>query len=112
MGEDKLEASLEVEAIDPESHRDTSSWERARTPNSSVAKFPDTLLYAVSLQDSGSAHAVFYEPPGDREDGLGWCDCDGFQYNDVCAHVLAVHREVRQAEDEEQGRLGDWEGGS
>jgi hypothetical protein len=108
VAEDKLEVRLEVEAVYPDENRETSSWDRARTPNSSVARFPDSCLYAVSLQDSGSAHAVFYQPPGERDNALVWCDCDGFQYNDVCAHVLAVHREVKQVEDEGQETLGDW----
>jgi len=99
---------LDTNLADPSNFRDTESWNRARTPNRSVARFPDSCLYAVSLQDSGSAHAVFYEPPGERDNALVWCDCDGFQYNDVCAHVLAVHREVKQVEDEGQEKLGDW----
>jgi hypothetical protein len=105
---------------------DSKSWNRARPTNTSVQAFPDDAThYAVGCRDTNTVHSVIYQRTGyvgeshtDDEktestpDALVWCDCQGFEYNDECAHVLAVHRQLHDDMADTQEELNHFSGGS
>lgn len=79
--------------LDFESVRDSESesWERSDPARALIGDL-NRYGWAVTLR-GGSVHHVALA----RERGawVGWCDCDGYYYNDEgvpCAHLCAVRR--------------------
>ncbi|PSQ06137.1 hypothetical protein BRC97_07095 [Halobacteriales archaeon QS_6_71_20] len=80
------------DVLDFEAARDDggTSWERADGLAALIER-ASTFGWRVSLPDGGDAHSVALAD----ESGafVGWCDCEGFHWNDgPCAHLCALRK--------------------
>ena len=88
--------------------RATSSWQRGTPLDADIEEHDDTMGCATVeiTRDDGGEHAVQLFESGETQ--FGRCDCRGFEYNDYCAHLVALHRSRRDG-DEAQVGLGEVE---
>jgi hypothetical protein len=98
-----------IEHLDWDEIRATSSWQRGTPVDAEIEEHEDGEGWngraTVEItRDDGAEHEVKLVSTTDSH--YGKCDCEGFEYNDYCAHLVAVYRK-RQRDDENQATLGE-----
>ena len=71
--------------------KDTESWQRAgeQRRDADIKRLSEDDLFRVELPDGEKAHLVLLVKNTDG-DHVGACSCDGYVYNQYCAHLLVL----------------------
>jgi len=76
--------------FDPEAvPRDSTRWQRA-APDSANLMRVGWDEWVVHLPDGDGAHVVQLHVEGDRHAGA--CDCEGFAWDGICAHLVTLRK--------------------
>ena len=86
-----MSTEVPTSTLDFESARDDAGdpWTRA-DPSAALIERKSLFGWFVTLPDGDDAHTVTLARDGD--DYRGWCDCDGYQYHGVCAHLCTLRK--------------------
>jgi hypothetical protein len=97
-----------IEHLDWDEIRTTSSWQRGTPVDAEIEEHDSHggLATVRITRDDGDEHRLKLVETSDSH--YGKCDCEGFEYNDYCAHLVAVYR-ARRKDDEDQGTLQEVE---
>jgi hypothetical protein len=86
-----------AQAVDFDAAREegSESWERATGDVADMDAHDEPGWWTVELPDGDDEHETFLA--ADREDSdlsdcWGWCECQGFAFNDLCAHIAQVRK--------------------
>jgi hypothetical protein len=81
--------------------RDSTRWERA-DPRAAKLMRVSWDEWIVYLPNGETPHLVQLREEGDRYSGT--CDCQGFEYNGVCAHLCTVAKAATVDHPDASGR--------
>jgi hypothetical protein len=81
--------------------RDSTRWQRA-DPRAAVLARAGWDEWVVYLPDGDTSHVVQLHEEGDAY--AGTCDCQGFEYDGVCAHLCTVAKAATVDHPDASGR--------
>jgi len=101
-GEPSVLDERTFEHLDWSEIRKTSSWQRGTPLDADIDEHEDGCATVQITRDGGDKHRLKLISTDDSH--YGKCDCEGFEYNNYCAHLVALYRH-RNRDDDGQSKL-------